>query len=226
MGRLLLVRHGQASFGADDYDVLSDVGWEQARRLGLHLRDRGVVAHAVVHGELRRQRDTAAALTGAAGWDVTARTDARWDELDHLSVLSAYGDPDHQELDRRAFQEAFEHATGRWSAGEAPDVRPDGPDVLESYTDFVGRVRGALDAAADLAGPGATVVAVSSGGAIAAAAALLLGASGTGLPAVWSRLNTVLVNSSHSTVVVGGTGARLLTWNEHSHVSGDLLTYR
>ena len=31
MGIVLLVRHGQASFGADDYDVLSDLGVEQSR---------------------------------------------------------------------------------------------------------------------------------------------------------------------------------------------------
>ena len=41
MGQLLLVRHGQASFGADDYDVLSPTGWEQGRRLGAHLAAAG-----------------------------------------------------------------------------------------------------------------------------------------------------------------------------------------
>jgi broad specificity phosphatase PhoE len=34
MGQVLLIRHGQASFGADDYDVLSDLGWTQGRALG------------------------------------------------------------------------------------------------------------------------------------------------------------------------------------------------
>ena len=42
MGQLLLVRHGQASFGAEDYDVLSETGWEQGRRLGAHLVRAGV----------------------------------------------------------------------------------------------------------------------------------------------------------------------------------------
>ena len=39
--RLLLVRHGQASYGADDYDVLSDVGWRQAEVLAAdpHVHD-------------------------------------------------------------------------------------------------------------------------------------------------------------------------------------------
>ena len=37
MSRILLVRHGQASFGADDYDDLSPTGHEQSRVLGAAL---------------------------------------------------------------------------------------------------------------------------------------------------------------------------------------------
>lgn len=225
MGRLLLVRHGQASFGADDYDVLSATGRAQAGLLGRYLAAREVAPDVLVHGTMRRQRDTAAAMVEAAGWDVVPRVDARWDELDHLQVLAAYGAPDHQALDRRGFQQAFEQATGRWSTGQAAD--PPGA-VLESYVAFVDRVRAAQAQAAAQAGPGATVVAVSSGGVIAAAAALLLGADEhpAALSALWGRLNAVLVNSSVSSVVIGGTGARLLTYNEHPHVAGETLTYR
>ena len=41
MGVLLLVRHGQASFGTADYDVLSETGWEQGRLLGAGCATRG-----------------------------------------------------------------------------------------------------------------------------------------------------------------------------------------
>jgi broad specificity phosphatase PhoE len=41
MGTLYLVRHGQASFGADDYDQLSDLGRAQAVRLGEYLARTG-----------------------------------------------------------------------------------------------------------------------------------------------------------------------------------------
>ena len=41
MGTLYLVRHGQASFGADNYDQLSALGWRQSRRLGEHFLQQG-----------------------------------------------------------------------------------------------------------------------------------------------------------------------------------------
>ncbi len=53
---VLLVRHGQASFGADDYDVLSDLGRRQAEVAGEELRRRGLHAPLLVSGGLRRQR--------------------------------------------------------------------------------------------------------------------------------------------------------------------------
>ena len=67
MGQLLLVRHGQASFGADDYDVLSPTGWEQGRRLGAHLAAAGVSPTALVRGTMRRHRETLEAMCEGAG---------------------------------------------------------------------------------------------------------------------------------------------------------------
>ena len=46
MGTLYLVRHGQASFGADNYDQLSPMGHRQALRLGEFWRERGMVFDA------------------------------------------------------------------------------------------------------------------------------------------------------------------------------------
>ena len=59
MGQLLLVRHGQASWGNEDYDVLSPLGWEQSRMLGTALGERGLSPEVVVQGGMRRHRETA-----------------------------------------------------------------------------------------------------------------------------------------------------------------------
>ena len=58
MGTLYLVRHGQASFGAEDYDQLSALGRQQAVRLGEHWRARGLGFDAVITGTLRRHTQT------------------------------------------------------------------------------------------------------------------------------------------------------------------------
>ena len=220
MGLVLLVRHGQASFGAEDYDVLSETGLAQGRLLGQALATAGLDPGAVVHGAMRRQRDTAAAMVEAAGWPVVPRVDEGWNEFDHLAVVARAAEADPGLLeDRRAFQRAFEEATARWTSGAH-----DG-DYEETWAGFVGRVRAALDRAC--AGDGVTVVS-TSGGPIAAAFATLVDreASAAELARLWATVNTVVVNSSVTRVIEGPSGRRLLTFNEHSHLPRGLVTYR
>lgn len=226
MGVLLLVRHGQASFGADDYDVLSETGWEQGRVLGRWLAASGPPPVSVVHGGMRRHRETWEAVAQGAGLaglasDPAAVIDADWAEFDHLAVLARHGELTGatvgHDADRRAFQEHFEVATGHWATADESAGYP------ETYDGFVGRARRALAAAASLPGP--TVV-VTSGGVIAALAAALVVPEQTPVGPVWARFNTVVVNSSLTRILVGPTGARLLTFNEHAHLPRELVTYR
>ncbi|GAA4706182.1 histidine phosphatase family protein [Nocardioides conyzicola] len=216
MGVLLLVRHGQASFGTADYDVLSETGWEQGRLLGGWLRERGAAPTAVVRGGMRRHRETAE----VAGW--SAEVDAGWDEFDHLSVVASDPDAPAGDLDRRAFQRAFELATARWTSGGHDD------DYAEPWPAFRARVDASFAAACARAGTGETALVVTSGGPIAAVCARLVDpdADDATFARLWGRFNTVLINSSVSRVVVGPSGPRLLTFNEHPHLEGDVLTYR
>ncbi len=59
MATIYLIRHGQASFGAEDYDKLSELGCRQATVVGEYFRDCGVHFDAVYSGDLSRQRETA-----------------------------------------------------------------------------------------------------------------------------------------------------------------------
>ena len=59
MGTLYLVRHGQASFGAEDYDQLSALGHRQCVALGQYWRERGMRFDAVLTGSLKRLRTVA-----------------------------------------------------------------------------------------------------------------------------------------------------------------------
>jgi broad specificity phosphatase PhoE len=218
MGVVLLVRHAQASFGAEDYDVLSEAGAEQSRVLGRALAAQGLEPTSMLHGAMRRQRDTVVAMTEAAGWSVPPELDEGWDEFDHLGVVARLGVPTDLD-DRRAFQRTFEDATARWYGGAHDD------DYPESWPVFVTRVADAVDRA--FARDGVTVV-VTSGGPIAVACARLVApdVDARALAPYWTRFNTVTVNAGLTRILQGSTGRRLLSFNEHSHLARDLVTYR
>jgi broad specificity phosphatase PhoE len=231
MGVVMLVRHGQASFGTADYDVLSSRGVRQSRKAAEILAGYGVSPTTLIHGGMRRQQETAEQmLVGAPAWKLTPQLDDRWRELDHLAVMNAY--PTISEVERqllisggmelRAFHELYTKATARWASG-AYDA-----DYPESFADFIGRVRTAIGHAARLAGERRTAVVVTSGGPIAAACAMLteVGEEPRRLSAAWARFNAVVVNASVTRIVVGSSGARLLTFNEHAALDRELVTYR
>ena len=60
MSTLYLVRHGQASFGTDNYDQLSATGREQVQVLGNYFASLGERIDTIYSGALMRQRETAA----------------------------------------------------------------------------------------------------------------------------------------------------------------------
>jgi broad specificity phosphatase PhoE len=218
MSQVLLVRHGQASWGAADYDVLSELGARQATVLGSVLRERGVRADVLLHGAMKRQRETARLVGEAAGWAAWTE-DATWDEMNHEEVLarqphSFAGDTPT----RREFQAWFEAATDRWTAGEHDH------EYDESFADFTDRVLGGLDRLVRSLGSGGTAVVVTSGGPIARTVAELLGGGAD----LHRRIAPVVVNTSVTKVVVGERGATLVSFNEHGHLEThpDLLTYR
>ena len=81
MGTLYLVRHGQASFGAADYDQLSELGQRQCQALGDWFRERGIAFEAVLRGTLRRHEQSLAALLQGYGAAPAAPTALEWPGL-------------------------------------------------------------------------------------------------------------------------------------------------
>lgn len=229
MSLILLVRHGQASFGADDYDVLSDTGERQARLVGQRMRALPRVDR-VVHGAMQRQRATAELIAEALGAGVALSCDPRWDEYDHTELMAgalrAPGDQERFAAElaaaddpRQLFQHYFAQATARWTAGQADD------DYREPFPAFLRRVGDAMDGLVAELGHDDCAVVATSGGVIAAVCAGLLGLDG----ARWAALNHVIVNSSVTKLVHGRSGLTLLSVNDHAHLEGEhrgLLTYR
>lgn len=224
MGVVLLVRHGQASFGSADYDRLSATGRRQADRLALRLGERhsgsgpasSPRAWQLVSGGLARQRGTADPI--AAAVRVPVQVDPLWNEYDHVAVTGERAgdlvvDPLDPSRGRDRAAEVLDEAVRQWAAGAAASD--------ESHAAFLRRCSAALGSVTG--NPGTTVV-VTSGGVIAAICTALLD-----LPTTqWPVLARVLVNTGITTIVAGRQGVSLVTVNDHAHLERDreMITYR
>jgi broad specificity phosphatase PhoE len=175
MGTLLLIRHGQASYGQADYDRLSERGHAQAKTLGSFLaRER--VDHVYV-GPLRRQQQTAegaGVLASATTLPELAEYPA-FDLLRHFMPKLVAEDPRFASLtttpSRELANEAFHTILGRWSRDE---WRIEG---VEHVAAFVERVRAGLDRIVRDAGSGGRVAVITSAGPIGVAVGLTFGAT-------------------------------------------------
>ncbi len=231
MSAILLIRHGQASFASTNYDKLSSIGLEQGRILGKALKARGVKPDVLVCGGMVRHRETAEQCLAGMGVDARWDEDTGWDEYDHGAMLEAY-DPRFGRKSnlaaellktgqdpKRAFQELFSKAATRWVGGEADH------DYDESFSEFCARVDAALKRLAARLEKSQTAFVFTSGGAISAVARIMLNLPAEGM----LPLSYVIANASVTKLLVGGSGVRLSTLNEHSHFEGidpKYLTYR
>lgn len=225
MPSILLIRHAQASFGAADYDVLSELGHAQTAALVAGLKRRGIRPERVVSGRLKRQRDTAAPCAAAAG--VPLEVDGRWDEYEDRDILTHHSDvaaglerrPGDAPLSSREFQEILNRALVAWiEAGQASPGR-------ETWVQFNARVQGALRELAESLGKGQSALVISSGGVIAALSASLMRLPPTALIA----FNHVSINTGMAKLTVGRGGTTLISCNEHAHLEEAdprLITYR
>ncbi|WP_028633560.1 histidine phosphatase family protein [Pseudomonas parafulva] len=236
MGNLYLIRHGQASFGADDYDVLSPVGVRQSQALGEHLAQLGLRLDRCVAGDLRRQQDTARLALQAlhhGGPAVPAiETDAAFNEFDADGVIRTLlpglmaDEPNALDVlrdcanNRSEFQRLFAIMVQRWHRGEHA------LDGLESWAAFIRRVQGGLDRVLDGAGSGDNIAIFTSGGTIAALLHLITGVT----PDQAFALNWQIINTSLTQVKFRGREVALASFNSQAHVqllrTPSLVTYR
>ncbi|WP_044874728.1 histidine phosphatase family protein [Pseudomonas sp. LFM046] len=236
MGSIYLIRHGQASFGADDYDVLSPVGIRQAEVLGAHLAQLGLRLDRCYSGDLRRQHHTAQAALAqfaAAGLSVPAvEIDPAFNEFDADAVIRALlpellpEEPEALQVlrnganNRAEFQRLFSKLVLRWVSGEH-----DKPD-LQSWKAFVEQVRGGLERILAQADSKQNIAVFTSGGTITALLHLV-----TGIPADSAfGLNWQIVNTSLNRLKFRGNEVTLASFNSHVHLellrAPELITYR
>ena len=214
MGTLYLVRHGQASFGADDYDQLSPLGRQQAVRLGEYLRQRfereGVHIDTVLMGSLHRHRQTWEGLAEGAQWAHTPEIWPGLNEYDSHALIDTIhpeplAKPDTPEMYRHHFR-LLRDALKAWMDGRTQ------PKGMPSYAQFVKGITDALDhVRANCSG---NALIVSSGGPISTAVGQVLGA-----PAETTiELNLRIRNTALTEFVFTPKRHMLLSYNTLPHL--------
>lgn len=209
MKTLLLVRHGQASFGAEDYDNLSALGHEQSALLGSHLTQKFDSFDAIFSGDMKRHAQT---LSAALGCEATT-VDANWNEFDHKAVFRyamierSLSREDLPKLSDEEKIQIFAEGLNAWAQTDKPTLAFD-----ESWRMFTNRVMDALDHAIEQTEN--TGIVFTSGGVIS----VILGQ-------LWQlptesvlRLNWTMTNTGISKLLVSKRGVTVSTFNEHHHL--------
>ncbi|NNE51776.1 MAG: histidine phosphatase family protein [Sulfitobacter sp.] len=215
MAELLVIRHGQASFGKDNYDVLSDLGHRQSEAVGALLREMDWHPDRLVTGTLKRQKDTLASM----GYEAAPEEHAGFNEYDFHDLLLARFNGQVPELvkgDRRTHFRALRETVFEWQ-----DAAFDG--ASETYAEFAERVEAARRFATDTEAK--RVLVISSGGVIGQMTATVLGAPRRHM----MELNLQVKNTSLTRFMFKGDRCSLHEFNATPHFASSegaaLLSY-
>lgn len=221
MGNLYLVRHGQASFGAADYDQLSELGQRQSVRLGEYFANKGLTFDAVLTGTLRRHTQTWAGIAQGAGISMQPLQWPGLNEYDSDAVIATIHPhrlekPDSPEMYRHHFRLLRDGLTQWMNGVVSPKGMPTYPDFLAGVTNALDHVRKQHTG---------NVLIVSSGGPISTAVGHILGTT----PETTIELNLRIRNSSVTELAFTPKRHMLVTYNTLPHLDhadyADWVTY-
>jgi broad specificity phosphatase PhoE len=216
MAELYLVRHGQASFGADNYDELSSSGRIQSRWLGEYFAQANVQFDRVVMGTMQRHRQTADGILAAMGGrQVEIVQDAGLNEYDFAALFAALGGEGSPTGlpaglsatgSKKDFYKGLRQVLQLWADDRLPGRVP------ETWHQFQTRVqRARIDIQRT---GGRRVLVVSSGGPIAVTAQQVLQAPAASAIA----LNLQIRNSSICQYVFNHDAMSLVSFNSVPHL--------
>lgn len=244
MTTILLARHGQASFGQENYDQLSELGSIQAQMLGQHYGMTQRRIDAIFTGSLIRQQDSARHFWESYRSSVHIDNEnlalpaidldnpdsyilPRFDEFNHKDVLiksnpafdsrvGIIAEIAKAEVPMTRLAELFDSAMQRWHAGDNDS------DYIESWGQFNERAGQALEQiklqiARLQLDRDSTVLVFTSGGVIAAITAQLLQQGSQ----IAYQINKNLVNTGVTSITLKEQSLRLLSLNEYSHLFAD-----
>jgi broad specificity phosphatase PhoE len=212
MAELYLVRHGQASFGADNYDELSPSGRTQSSWLGEYFAQANLRFDRVVIGTMQRHRQTADAILAAMGGPrVELAQDAGLNEYDFEALFAALGEEGlpsglSATSSKKDFYKGLRHVLQLWADDRLPGAVP---ETWQQFQTRVQRARSDIQRAG-----GKRVLVVSSGGPIAVTAQQVLQAPAASAIA----LNLQIRNSSVCQYVFNDDAMSLVSFNSVPHL--------
>jgi broad specificity phosphatase PhoE len=229
MTEIVLVRHGQASYGKANYDKLSQLGEQQAIWLGEYLAHNQIDFDALWRGDMFRHEETALGiLKGISQYCASNQENGELlsakmsdshievypglNEFDFQSVADAFIalEPSAKPADdapRSEFYRLLKKSMLAWSSGKLDDM-----GLPESWQNFQNRVMDTLNAA--VASGKKRVVLSTSGGAIAMAVGQVLGTDA----ATMVNLNLQIRNTSITQIYANKHSMHLHQFNGIPHL--------
>jgi broad specificity phosphatase PhoE len=208
-----LVRHGQASFGAKNYDKLSELGHQQARWLGEYFTARDITFSQAFMGDMVRHRETTQGIVDGLSQAPIVTVDTGFNEFDFKNIGDSYLslNPQSRLPDNPKpadFYRLLKLAMHAWSDDLLPEDTLD-----ESWQDFKNRVQNALGAVCQQQSDKPILI-VSSGGAISMLMSLVLGLDAKQV----IELNMQVRNTSFSHFYFNKSTIRLASFNNIPHL--------
>lgn len=214
MGTLYLVRHGQASLGAADYDQLSPLGQRQSQQLGRYFLQKNLQFEAVLTGTLRRHAQTCDGIWDGMGTLSASPSIVTWpglNEYDSEAIMACV--PRTQPLPHPSTPDGFKQhfrllrdGLKLWMLGESsPMGMPGWVDFQQGVTSALDHVRTHYQS---------NVLLVSSGGPIATALSHVLNTP----VATTIDLNMRIRNSAVSELSFTRSRHSLMTFNTLPHL--------
>ncbi len=225
MARLYLVRHSQASFGMENYDQLSELGYKQSAYIPKHFEGNShSPVSALYRGTMLRHQQTAE--HSFTGMDATII--AGLNEFNHENVLHVHrpeiADREKamalilsQSNPKQFVEDEFDIAMNKWMLEEGPTA------YAEPFHLFKERALAALHEiiATSRKEKHKEVVAITSGGVISLLVAHILDLPLSKL----GGLNTIIANSSVTSLLFNDKRITLGYFNNYSHLPKEMVTF-
>ena len=218
--RIFLIRHGQASWGKRNYDVLSPQGIQQANVLGTYIKSWPKHSVLATSGTLKRHRDTATNCLQSMGFHPQCEENPAWTEFDFKNIIGCYkpiyrmhsvmvADLMFRTKPKQRFKLIFDQAIKNWVDGI------ENKHYTETWIEFKQRVLNALNELKNHKGD-EDIFIFTSGGVISAIVCDMLGLDDSQWPTMTERF----ANTSITQLLLENKQLSLISINEHAHLRG------